>query len=408
LGGEVDIAVIERHCEVIVVGAGPAGSCTALKLAEAGHDVRLIERSKGPRDGIICTGIVGREAFGYLDIPTGATKDTIRRAHFYSPSGVRVEYEPSVPLAHVVDRTTFDTGLLTRAEEAGVEVHYGYEARGVTRTERGIALECRNGSTRRFHAKALVVATGHQPWLHRAIGFGAPPKYVTGVHADLPFEGLEAAELYFGNDIAPGFFAWAVPFGDGRARLGVLANDGARRLFRQFLETEPIRSRLGVDLSNGGQDTVSAAMRSRGIIQGPVTPSYADRAVAVGEAAGQVKTTTAGGIYYGMIGGEIAAEILSDGLRRNLLDADFLSRYQTEWEARLGSEIDAGLELQRVAQGMSDAEIDQLFKALSGGLGAAVKQVVRFDWHKPALKVLFRGSRLRRMVARRFAAAEVA
>jgi geranylgeranyl reductase family protein len=400
--------VSERHCEVIVVGAGPAGSCTALKLAEAGHDVTLLERSHGPRDGIICTGIVGREAFGHLDIPAGATRDTIRRAHFYSPSGVRVDYEPNSPLAHIVDRTAFDTGLLTRAEEAGVEVKHGYEARGMRRTRTGVALECRNGSQQTLHARALVVATGHQPWLHRAAGFGDPPAWVKGVHADLPFEDVEAAELYFGNGVAPGFFAWAVPFGQGMARLGVLADSGARRLFRQFLETDAIRGRLGLDPSGAGRDTVTAAMRSRGIIQGPVTPSFADRALAVGEAAGQVKTTTAGGIYYGMIGGEIASEVLSDGLRRDRLDADWLSRYQTEWESRLGSEIDAGLELQRVAQNMSDPEIDRLFAALSGGLGAAVRQVIRFDWHKPALRVLFRGSRLRRFVTGRFATAEVA
>ncbi|MDH3733907.1 MAG: NAD(P)/FAD-dependent oxidoreductase [Gemmatimonadota bacterium] len=398
----------ERHCEVIVVGAGPAGCFTALNLAEAGHEVTLLERSPGPRDGIVCTGIVGREAFGHLDIPDGSARDVIRRARFYSPAGVQVDFEPGTPLAHVVDRTAFDTGLLERAEEAGVEVRHGYEARGMHRTDNGVVLECRNGALTSLHARALVVATGHQPWLHKAAGFGSPPSWVTGVHADLPFEDLDAAELYFGNDVAPGFFSWAVPFGDGKARLGVLAENGAHRIFRKFLEIDPIRRRLGVDPADDPKDTIGRAMRSRGIVQGTVDPSYAERALAVGEAAGQVKTTTAGGIYYGMIGGEVAAEVLSDGLKRDRLDAAWLSRYQEEWESKLGSEIDAGLELQRVAQGMSDSDIDQLFKALSGGLGAAVRQVVRFDWHKPALKVLFRGSRLRRMVARRFAPAEVA
>jgi len=123
-------------------------------------------------------------------------------------------------------------------------------------------------------------------------------------------------------------------------------------------------------------------------VQGPVSPSYADRVLAVGEAAGQVKTTTAGGIYYGMLGAEMAASVLDDALDAGRLDAGSLSVYEEMWRARLGPEIDMGLRLQEAVRELEDHEIDRVFGALQNGVGRMVRRVVRFDWHRPALRVL--------------------
>ncbi|MFC1791905.1 hypothetical protein ACFL0I_05540, partial [Gemmatimonadota bacterium] len=201
--------------------------------------------------------------------------------------------------------------------------------------------------------------------------------------------------LYFGNGVAPGFFAWAVPAGPGRARLGVLAAADARALFTKFLRSEEIRPRLRV---SDWQEALAMA-KGRGLGQGVVDPSYGDRVLGVGEAVGQIKTTTLGGIYYGLLGAEIAAEVLSDSLKADRLEASHLARYQKAWTRRLGDEIEAGLEVQRLAQEMSDAEINTLFESLNNGMAQAVKQVVKFDWHRPALKVIMKKA-LRRVVDR--------
>ena len=115
--------------------------------------------------------------------------------------------------------------------------------------------------------------------------------------------------------------------------------------------------------------------------------------LAVGEAAGQIKTTTSGGIYFGLVGAEIAAAVLSDALKRDRLDARHLALYERLWTERLAGEIESGLELQEVARRMTDPDIDRLFEALNNGLGSTVRHALRFDWHRPALKVLFRKSR---------------
>jgi len=386
--------------EVVVVGAGPAGATAARCLAEAGREVALLDENEGPRTDIVCTGIVGREAFETLALPRGAVTDVVRRAWFFSPGGQAVPYEPTRPLARVVDRVRFDGALARAAREAGAEVLRGHAARGVRREGGRVVVRCWTpDGEREVSGRALVVATGHQRWLHEEAGLGTPARYVHGVHADLPFTGLEGAELYFGNAVAPGFFAWAVPFGEGTARLGVLAPQGGRRFFREFLSREPIRARLGPEvrraLEAGRGEPARAFLRSRtrsrGIVQGPVSPSHADRVLAVGEAAGQVKTTTAGGIYFGMLGADMAARVLDDGLAAGRLGAASLARYEELWRGRLGPEIDMGLRLQSAVRDLGDAEIERVFGALQNGVGRMVRRVVRFDWHRPALKLLLSG-----------------
>ncbi len=378
-----------RQHEVAVVGAGPAGSYAALRLAERGHDVLLLDRSDEPRRFITCTGIIGRESFDRVGLPQSSIIDTVPRARFVSPSGVEVLFEPDQPLAYVVDRTRFDGALAQRAQRAGVRVQYGACVAGLLRDAHGVTVTFGSAGPEPIRVQAVVVATGHQRRLHRAVGLGDPPELVTGVGADLPFQDLDAAEVFFGNEVAPGFFGWAVPFGPGVARLGVLSANGGRARFERFLRTDPIRSRLALDLSAPGLEVVRARTRSRKIVQGAVSPSFSDRVLAVGEAAGQIKTTTSGGIYYGLVGADLAARVLSDGLNKNRLDARSLARYERLWTRELGGEIRSGLELQEVARRMTDVEIDQLFEALNDGLGTSIRHVIRFDWHRPALKALF-------------------
>ena len=385
------------HHDVVVVGAGPSGSLSALRLAERGHDVVLLDRSEGPRDDITCTGIIGRDAFNGLGLPEAAVIDTVPRARFVSPAGVAVCFEPDDPLAYVVDRSVFDAALADRARGAGALVVYGACASRLDKRADSVTVELASGPLSGIETRAVIVATGHQRRLHRSSGLGTPRDWVNGVGADLPFADLDAAEVFFGTRAAPGFFGWAVPFGPGIARLGVLSPNGGRTQFERFLRLAPIRTRLRTNLDNGGRELVRGRTRARRIVQGRVTPSYADRVLAVGEAAGQIKTTTSGGIYYGLIGADLAAEVLSEGLRTNELDAARLARYEGLWTQRLGGEIASGLELQWLARTLSDPQIDRLFEALNDGLGSAVRHIVRFDWHRTVLKALFSKGRGRRV-----------
>jgi digeranylgeranylglycerophospholipid reductase len=376
-----------RQYDAIVIGAGPAGSHAARLLAEEGHDVALVDRNEGPRSSIVCSGIIGSEAYRKLELTERDVVQSLRRARFFSPAGYEVPHETSQPFAYVVERTAFDGMLLDRARRAGVEYIPRCHARDLEYGRESVAIHLQNcDKSFRIKGKVALLATGHQRWIQRRAPVGAPSAYIHGIHADVSFREIDAAELYFGRDVAPGFFAWVVPFGRNRARVGILSHRRGERLFHRFLESEPVRNRL---VRRNGEATPSFC--SRGLVQGLVDPSYAERLMLIGEAAGHVKTTTGGGIHYGILGAEIASEIASRGFRGKGFSASALGLYQKRCQSIFGGEIRSGFRLQRLGRSMQDEQIDELFDALRNGLGTAVRKVVRFDWHRPALRALLAG-----------------
>jgi flavin-dependent dehydrogenase len=137
---------------------------------------------------------------------------------------------------------------------------------------------------------------------------------------------------------------------------------------------------------------------------GSVRRSYGDRVLAVGDAAGLVKPTTGGGIYYSVVSGEIAGEVLSSSLAVNDLSAGRLKDYERLWRGRFQSEFKAQLALRFVAQRMRDTDIDALFDlAKTDGILPIVRQTARFNRHRDFILALLRHPPARRALFGRLA-----
>ena len=135
-----------------------------------------------------------------------------------------------------------------------------------------------------------------------------------------------------------------------------------------------------------------------------VKRSYADRVLAVGDAAGLVKPTTGGGIYYSVVSGEIAAEVLDAQLATNDLSASALREYEHKWRGRFQSEFTAQLALRYVAQRMRDSDINALFNlATTDGILPLVRQTARFNRHRDFILALLRHQPARRALFGRLA-----
>jgi flavin-dependent dehydrogenase len=131
--------------------------------------------------------------------------------------------------------------------------------------------------------------------------------------------------------------------------------------------------------------------------------TFADRVLAIGDAAGLVKPTTGGGIYYSVVSATLAADVLGDALRRDDLRAGALSAYERAWRDRLMPEFRAQLALRMLAQRLSDAEIDDLFVlARTDGILPIVRRTARFNRHRDLIVALFRHPAARRILFRRF------
>jgi digeranylgeranylglycerophospholipid reductase len=368
--------------DVVVIGGGPAGSRAAFRLAEAGHSVLVIERKARPGGKTACTGIVGRECAEAFNIDDKVILRRVNSASLFSPSGKRLHVYREGVQACILDRAAFDVMMAERAQNAGAE--YRFESRAtnvsIAPDRASVAVSCR-GQEETIDSRAVVVAGGFAPGLHRRLGLGAFRDHTFGAQAEVEITDLNEVEVYFGN-IAPGFFAWLVPVSPGIARAGLLARQNPGACLRKWLE----------QMRNSGRISSADAKISYGAI--PLQPparTCGERIIAVGDAAGQVKPLSGGGIYYGLLGADTAADTLHRALAEDDLSAPSLAQYEKAWRDRLGKEIRNGYRARKLFERLSDKGIDRLFRAAgSCGIEAAIARApgVSFDWHGRTLRKL--------------------
>src|SRR5262249_1868387 len=124
---------------------------------------------------------------------------------------------------------------------------------------------------------------------------------------------------------------------------------------------------------------------------GAIERTVGDRVMAVGDAAGLVKPTTGGGIYYAVLTASLAADVAIEALRRDRLDAGSLSAYERAWRRELDEELDAQHALRNVASPLSDRELDSLFElANTDGIMPIVRSTAKFNRHRDLIRAIFR------------------
>ena len=378
--------------DVAIIGAGPAGLSTAAALAAAGHHVVVLEEHDQIGVPVHCTGVLGLAAFDEFDVPRQSILSTTHVARFVAADGTDVAVDAAHARAAVVDRARFDQGLAHSARGAGAELRRGARVRTIEIDDTGVTIGADGAAAVR--ARACVLACGANYRFNRQLGLGSPRQYVQSAQLEYPLDGPGDVEVHLGRDVAPGGFAWLVPFArDGKphTRLGLMCETGALNRFRAFAAR--MRGRF-----NGGAEDWPAP-RLKILPLGPVSRTYANRLVAVGDAAGLVKPTTGGGIYYSLISGRLAAQTLDEALRDDDLREARLRQYEQEWRARLGAEIRIGLAFRTLASRMTDRAIDAVVElARVDGLVPMLRQTADFNWHRQSALALLKHSQFRRIL----------
>jgi digeranylgeranylglycerophospholipid reductase len=203
-------------------------------------------------------------------------------------------------------------------------------------------------------------------------------------------------EIYVGSEVAPKGFAWVVPVkrAEGRfARVGLMCDGNAAAYFNKFLSRLNAR---GIPLD------LAAQPRQRMLPLAPIQRTYGNRFLVVGDAAGVVKPTTGGGVFYGMISAGIAADVLATALRRGRLTELELSRYQKLWQQRLMEEIEAQLTLRLLMQRLTDDEIETVFDLwATDGLMPLIRKTAAFNHHRKFVIAMTRYPAMREILFRK-------
>lgn len=379
--------------DVVIIGAGPAGLTTAATLGAQGHDVVVLEEHPEVGRPVHCTGVLGAEAFDELDLPRSAILTITGAASFRHGHGEPVIVETDRIKAAVVDRWMFDAALAARAQDRGAEVRTGARVDSLSVDDTGVTVQVRDDA-QPIRARVCVLACGANYKFNRQLGLGVPRAFVQTAQVEMPFPLLPRIDVRLGRELAPGGFAWAVPFmrqEQSYVRLGLFCDTEALRRFQEF--TAQMASEAGVDPQSIHEP------RLKMLPLGPVKRTVSDRVIAVGDAAGLVKPTTGGGIYYSILSGAMAAAALDGALRRDQLAERDLRQCEDGWRARLGPDIRAGLAFRALATRIGDRGIQALIEvARVDGIVPLLKETADFNWHRKAALALLKHPSVRKAV----------
>jgi geranylgeranyl reductase family protein len=368
---------------VIVGGGSVAGLSFAAEAAKRGVSVLVVEEHEEVGEPEKCDGLVslrGLRRYGFAP-EVEVIQNSIADGIIHSPSGKSIRVNASGMDVVVLDRSAYDKQLGARAESWGARLRLGVRATLVGEDRSGVTLKVGDES---MEAKYYIDATGPSTVGRR----GILPAAKYEIEADWIKD--RSVEVFLDSEKYPGFFAWVIPFGAGKAKVGV-AGQGidAFGALDSFLSSRPYKLLR----------KVAAPI----YIGGPLAQFIEGRRVKVGESAGQVKPTTAGGIMTSLAGGVIAARWVSDSIQMG--KPEELKNYQPDWEARFLKEMKSMVRLRSVFTKLSNADLDSIVDALSSRRLLAKLSNSDFDFHASSLLAALGVSGLLR-VARVVASAE--
>jgi digeranylgeranylglycerophospholipid reductase len=217
-----------------------------------------------------------------------------------------------------------------------------------------------------------VLACGVQYHLTKKLGLGGPREFLQGAQAEVPWTFTPCTEVHLNKELSPEAFAWIVLLHNRHSRVGVMCAQDAHGALRRFLDR----------LAPQWRERQDIRLRSKPIAQTPLGQTYTDRVLVIGEMAGQVKATTGGGIYYGLLAARLAAEAIHTAFATGRFSAEQLSAYERAWKALLAEELRLGLSFRKFYGWLGDWQTDGLLRYISrNGLKDLIRRHADFDWH---------------------------
>jgi geranylgeranyl reductase family protein len=345
-------------------------------LAQAGFRVLILEEHEIVGEPRHCTGILGQEAYDqFPDLPRDMIQSELTAAWIVSPSGERMRTPWFQGKPVVIDRARFDQSLATMASRAGAVLQSGCRVESLKQKPDGVSVGVTyvSGTQEILEARVVVIASGISYRLHPQVDLIPPQEHLLCAQTEVETDEIHEVEVYIGKNIAPGSFAWAVPSGEGRLRVGVTSHSRAAQYLESLLSGPMLRDKI----KRGDKP-----IHKRLVPISAIACSVTDRVVLVGDAAGQVKPTTGGGIFYGLIGANLAAKTLMRAFAEGRFHRKFLQSYDRDWKKVLRGESWMGHLGRKVFEKFSDEQLDRLVRVCGDEkVTQLVNRHADFDWH---------------------------
>jgi digeranylgeranylglycerophospholipid reductase len=347
--------------DTVVVGGGPIGGYVAGKIAEKKYKVIIFEKNKQIGTPVNCAGLVSPRVFDFLDIQKeGVIQNTLKGANIHSPSGDILKIGGNRIHAYAIDRTKFDNEIIRKSKEKGVQVFL--ENNVLSAQKIGEHIEITTSQKQEVKTKLVIGADGPYSKIRDRFILPEPKEFLRGIGAEITNTNLdpEFVEIFVGEKIAPGFFAWIIPTNDKgtKARIGLCISQNIKEspkfYFQNFLKNKN---------SSNLFKNIKIEKYIGGVIPlGFLKKTYASNVLVVGDAAAQVKPTSGGGIYTGLLSANHCAKVALDALQKNNFSSQFLKKYHKLWYADLGMELFLGMKFRKIFKNLSDNQMDKYIK----------------------------------------------
>jgi digeranylgeranylglycerophospholipid reductase len=349
--------------DVAVIGGSVAGLTFGAEAAKRGISVCILEEHQEIGEPEKCDGLVSLNMlrmFGYQ--PSISTiQEYIRKGVLHSPLGRSLEFDTGRMELAVLDRSLYDKQLFKTAEYRGAEINTGIRVKKIRKTENSVIVEAED---KEIEARFVIDASG--PSSSPRKGLIPAAKY------EIEADWVESSSfhVYFNQEIFPGFFGWVISSGKKRAKVGV-----AGRNINPYVSLENFLA--------GSDFTLIRRIGSPIYIGGPSYPFVNGRVVKVGESAGQVKPTTAGGISLAVASAVLAARWVCEAVEYS--SVKILKNYERDWRKRFGREMRLMLSMRMFFESLTNTQIERLF---SLALEHKLQEIIigaDFDFHASSI-----------------------
>jgi digeranylgeranylglycerophospholipid reductase len=367
--------------DVIIAGGSISGLLAAREVAANGLSVIVLEEDAEIGTPEHCGGLVSLDGIQNLGLvpSANAIQNNIKYAKICSPTK-SFELNTEKQKVIVLDRRLFDKQIAFQAQKMGAEIRVRSSVLSVTKNEGTDDIyddKCSyivKTSEGRLSCKYFVDARGIGSLIHRnRQGVLQSAQYE--VYA--PWIMRDTVEVKFDRDKYPGFFAWIIPTGSERGKVGVAGRSiNAANVLKSYMD------------SKGRTYSVVRKIYAPIWIMGPIEHFVSGRNIVIGDAAGQTKPTTAGGIYSCGIGGILAGKAIAISKQKD--DDNLLHDYEKKWFSIFESEFERMLIIRKLLERLDNKAIDELFSTLSEGEMRAASKMSEFDFHSTVIsKMLF-------------------
>ena len=349
--------------DVVIAGGSISGLLTAREVAKKGYSVLVLEEGFEVGTPDHCGGLVSKIALNELEInPSEKIYDcAINNASIFSPSGKMLEINSKNQQIISVDRRQLDKQAAYQAQKYGAKiiVNSSYKEK----TKEGVSTSIGD-----IDCKILVDCRGIGALVNdNRNGILLSAQYE--VYADWIVSGR--VEVYFDQIKYPGFFAWIIPSGNGIGKVGVAGKDiNTSKTIEEFLKHK-------------GKYSTIRKIFSPIWINGPIKNFVSKDIVIVGDAAGQSKPTTAGGIYSCGMGGIMAGNAIAKYLETN--DNSQLVQYQESWYSKFGKEFEKQQLARKVLQKIDNKTVDKIFDMITPEILSEISNKDDFDFHTASI-----------------------